>query len=257
VLSIVPCVVLAFYALRAVRKQVPFFSPLAVAALFLLYALLPSGYGGWFYINARVIPFVWAALLVRVPESVPRALRLVLALATFAHSGALGIDFVRLTRDREEIAKGIPHVPERANLLPLVFNRKGSSINTRNMVQAWGPYVTERDASVPMLFATLPSYAVRYREPPPPQLTQVALEDWTIDMKSADHFCGSLRTEGVLSGDCAQTFRERWADFFALVGPRFDHLLFWGASADVRALVPSAYRIVFERAELVIYERTP
>jgi hypothetical protein len=253
--TLVPCLVLAFFALRSWKMDVPFFSAPTLLVVVALYVLVPDAAKGWFYINSRIIPFVWLALIVRVPERMPRALEGVLAAATLSFSVSLGVDFIRLTRDRVAYTKAIPHVAERARLLPMTFKPKGTSDNTRHLSQAWGDYVTAKNTSAPLLFATQASYAVRYRTPPEPGFNQVELEDWFGAMKSTERFCDEMRGDGVSFGDCAKTFREYWSAFFDRVKGTYDHLLFWGAGEDILGLVPNEYQRTFAEGELVLFVR--
>jgi len=253
--TLAPCLVLGGLAIRNWKMPVPFFSPVALVVLAVVYVLLPDAAKGWFYINGRLIPFVWAALIVRVPDRMPRVLEGVLAVATLSYSVSLGVDFVRLARDRAAYTKALPHVAERARLLPLTFKTKGTSDNTRHLSQAWGLYVVAKNTAAPLVFATQPSYAVRYRTLPDVGLSQVELEDWFGAMKSEDKFCAEMRSDGVTTGDCKKTFREYWSTFFDRVKGTFDHLLFWGAGEDILGLVPPAYQRTFAEGDLVLFVR--
>jgi len=255
VVTLVPCLVLAVLALRAWKQSVPFFSPASLVAVALAYVLLPESYAAFFYLNARLIPFVWLALLVRVPEQVPRGLAIALGAATVAYSAALGVDFVRLTREEAELCAGVPYVAEGARLLPLVLDRRGTSVNTEHLGQAWGCYALEKDTAAPLLFAEQPSFALRHRTPPPEQLTAVAIERFLRTMRSERAFCDGRRESGIDVGDCPAEWRRHWNDFFDVARPHFDHLLFWGADKEVRDVVPPDYRLVFEEGRLLVYAR--
>jgi hypothetical protein len=256
VTSLVPCLVLAFVALRAFKKPVPLFSPIALGALAALYIFLPESYAAFFYLNTRIVPFIWVALLVRVPERLSRPVTAVLVLASVLYSASLGIDFVRLTHDQEAFCAGIGAVPARARLFPVILERKGTAVNTFPLLQSWGRYVVAKDTAAPLLFAEQPTFALRYQQAPPDPLAAVAIEQFEGSHASLPKFCAELRENGTRAGDCRAQFRQQWTDFFDVVRPRFDHLLVWGASSDVRDVIPSDYRVIFERGPLLIYARS-
>ena len=178
-----------------------------------------------------------------------------LACAALAYSASLGVDFVRLDRDRREFVAGIPAVPEHAKLLPLVFDTKGASVNTRPLSHTWGYYVEAKRVAAPRLFATSRTFGVAYREPPDPQIEQVALEHFTGAMRDPDAYCRLLGDHGIHSGDCVAGWRARWADFWKDVQPKFDWLLLWDTPAVTMTVIPPEYREVFAKGRLRIMHR--
>ena len=69
--SLVPCLLLgAFGAMSFVKKEKapPFFSGVALAVLGLLYVLSPYKVTNWYHVNSRLIPYIFFALLLRVPD---------------------------------------------------------------------------------------------------------------------------------------------------------------------------------------------
>ncbi len=249
--TIVSCGLLLVLALRRFREKIPFFSPASFVVLILLFAAAPHSMAGAYYFNARVAGFLWLAMLVRVPPELPRPVVAGLVAIMLSFSASLGIDFVRLSRERAQFDEGIPHVAERAQLLPFIFDRKGSSANTRHMMQAWGTYTLEKHAAAPLVFAHSRTYGVSYSTPPPELLDHVELELQIDQLGSEAAFCANDQEKET----CAARYRERWQQLYDVVTPRFDHLLFWGASNDVLANVPAPYARVFERGKLVIYAR--
>jgi hypothetical protein len=249
--SIVACGVLLVLGVRRFREPVPFFSPIALALLAVIYVASPHIIASWFYANTRVVPFLWAALLVRVPERLPRPLVGLLGAIALSFSAALGIDFVRLAREREAFDAGIAHVPERARLLPFVFDRKGASKNTRHLAQAWGSYVLAKHTAAPLVFARSRAYGVSYREPPPPELDHIVFEETIGPLIDEATWCA----KSSIHDDCAPRYAAEWARLWEVIEPRFDHVLFWGATKDVFAHVPSGYARVFESGKLAIYAR--
>jgi hypothetical protein len=253
--TVLPCVAMGLWAIYKWRADVPFFGPLAFAALAALYFFTPYVATNWFHVNSRFIPFLWLAALVRLPEELPRRVLAVLAACAASYTVGMGIDYVRLDREWTRFTSGMSAVPVGAKLLPLVFRRQETSKNTRNLLHAWGFYVTERQTSAPLLFAHSRSFPLMYREPPPLQLNHLVLESFAPSMVNADYMCDSLRSGGVVLDDCEAAWRKQWADFWRQAEPRFDHVLMWAAPAPVMALVPPEYHVVFERDELVILER--
>ena len=254
--TIVPCVALGLLSLLRWKKDVTFFSPLALIVLGLFFAFSPYIATNWFHVNSRFIPFIWMALLVRVPDRLPRRLAPALAVCAVAYSIGMGVDFVRLDRDRAQFTAGIDAVPEGARLLPLVFRRKLTSENTRSLQHTWGFYVMEKQTSAPLLFAHSASFPVMYKEPPAPQFNHLVLEGFAPSMGTPEWMCGTLNAGGICVTDCEGEWRERWADFWRQAEPQYDHVLMWDATPQAMALVPASYRVKFSRERLTVYERT-
>jgi hypothetical protein len=238
------------------RKEAPtFFSPLAVGVLITLFVFSPYIATNWFHFNSRFIPFIWFAALVRVPERLDKRVLGLLGFCGATYVAAMGIDYVRLDRDRAEFTAGMSAVPEGARLLPLIFNPKLTSENTRSLLHAWGFYVTERQTSAPLLFSHSRSFPVMYRKPPPVRFNHLVLEGFAPNMNSPNWVCDVLRNGGVAETDCVGTWRREWRDFWDDARSRFDHVLMWEASPEARALVPPDYRLKFHQGRLAIYER--
>lgn len=262
--SIVPCLLLAFYGAgpRAVprvggegaaRRASPmFFSTIAVLALGLLFCLAPYRITNWYHVNSRLIPFLWVALLLRVPDKLPKRVVAVLGLSAALYSAGMGADFVRLEKDRQEFTAGISAVPEGAKLLPLVFRHKGASDNTRSLLHAWGFYVTDKYTSAPLLFAHSRSFPVMYSTPPPVRFNDLVLENFAATMITSANFCESTR---VVTDDCRGEYRARWAEFWRDAIPLYDHVLLWQPSDEALELVPADYGVTFRQGGLVIMER--
>jgi hypothetical protein len=253
--SLVPCVVLAYIGIRRAKEDVPFFSPIALALLAALFLALPYIATNWFHVNSRFIPFIWMALLVRVPEKMPRRVLTVLALAAVPYTIGMGVDFVRLDADRAKFTAGVSAVPTGARLLPLIFKRKLTSENTRSLLHAWGFYTMEKQTSAPLLFAHSRSFPLMYKEPPPIQFNHLVLESFAASMQAPTWTCDALRQGGIYVSDCEGMYRARWAEFWASATPEFDHVLMWDATAEAKAQVPPQYRVKFEQDRLLILER--
>jgi hypothetical protein len=253
--SLVPCVLLGVYgAVSFFRKEKapPFFSGVALAVLALLYIFAPYKVTNWYHVNSRLIPFIFFALLLRVPDRLPKKLAFALGLSAVLYSAAMGVDFVRLDRDRRDFIAGIDAVPQNARLLPLLFNHKGTSDNTRSLLHAWGFYVEAKHTSAPLLFAHSRSFPVMYSTPPPMRFNHLVLEPFAPDMASPEGICRAI---GVVVNDCNAEYRARWGEFWHDATPMFDHVLLWDATPEALAEVPPDYRVVFRQDKLVIMQR--
>ncbi len=253
--TLVPCLGMGLWAIYRWRDDVPFFGPVPLLALAALYFFSPYVATNWFHVNSRFVPFLWLAALLRLPDRMPRRFFAVLAACALSYSLGMGVDYVRLRAEWTRFDAGMGVVPEGSRLLPLVFRSKETSENTRNLLHAWGFYVVEKMTSAPLLFAHSRSFPVMYRDPPESRFNHLVLENFAPIMGKPDWICGMLRTGGVVVDDCNQFWRDRWAEFWRSAVPDFDHVLMWDPPREVLALVPSAYKIVFQRDELVIFER--
>lgn len=250
--SMVPCLLLAYYGFANRREAPRFFSPIALVALGVLFCLVPYHVTNWYHVNSRLIPYIWIALLLRAPDRLPKGVIAALGVSAVLYSAGMGTDFVRLERDRQRFTAGVSSVPEGAKLLPLVFEHKGVSENTRSLLHAWGFYVTERNTSAPLLFAYSRSFPVMYSVPPPIRFNDLVLENFAATMKTSANFCQSNR---VVTSDCQSEYRARWADFWHDATPLYDHLLLWQPSEEALALVPPEYSVAFRQDGLVIMQR--
>ncbi len=253
--TLVPCITMGLWALYRWRDEVPFFGPVAFAVLWAFYLFTPYVATNWFHVNSRFIPFLWLAMILRLPERLPRRAPGILAVCAASYAAGMGVDYARLQRDIGRFTAGMAAVPEGSNLLPLIFRSKGTSENTRSLLHAWGFYVVQKLTSAPLLFAHSRSFPVMYRDPPPVQFNHLVLESFAPSMASPDWLCNVLRTGGIPPSDCGAAWRERWAEFWRDAEPRFDHVLMWSAPKDVMALVPPDYRVVFQRDELTVLKR--
>lgn len=253
--SIVPCALLFLCAvpgLRHARPRAAFFSPLALLMLALLFAFVPYKLTNWFHVNSRFIPFLWIGLLLYVPDRLPKLVVGALGLSAVLYSAGMGVDYVRLDRERLEFTAGMDAVPEGSRLLPLMFRHKGASVNTRNLLHMWGYYVTEKKTSAPILFAHSRSFPITYAEPlPPPRFNHLVLETFAVESGTPAAVCRSAnRYDG-----CDALFKETWTRFYDEATPRYDHLLLWDAPPEAAAMVPASYERTFARGRLAIYRR--
>ena len=254
--SLVATLGLAFFGWKNRRECPPFFGGCAFLAMGLAYLFVPYIATNWFHVNSRFIPYLWVAALLRVPEHLDRRAVRALVASAALYSLGMGIDYVRLDRDRAEFTAGMDAVPEGSHLLPLIFRRKLTSENTRSLLHAWGFYVMQKQTDAPLLFAHSRSFPVMYREPPPPRFNHIVLETFAPDMTSPDWMCGTLRRGGIVE-DCGALYRQVWSDFWKEAVPRYDHVLLWDATPEAKANVPAAYRVSFEKGRLTVLERAP
>ncbi len=252
--SIVPAIGLAAFAFTRRRERPAFFGPWALGVLASMYVFMPYIATNWFHVNSRIIPYLWVAALLRVPERLDKRVVGLLVASAVAYSLGMGADYVRLDHDREKFTAGIAAVPKDAHLLPLIFRRQLTSENTRSLLHAWGYYVAEKETDAPLLFAHSASFPVMYREPPPIRFNHLVLESFAQNMRTPDWMCGALRGGGVVV-DCERAWREAWAQFWAEALPRYDHVLLWDPTPEALALVPAQYRVTFRQDRLTILAR--
>ena len=60
-----------------------------------------------------------------------------------------------------------------------------------------------------------------------------------------------------MAGDCAELYARVWDDFWTDTKTRFDRVVMYGPSADVRAAIPAAFRVVYDRDETVVLATSP
>lgn len=253
--TLLPCAALVFFGVVRRKESPTFFSPTALFVLAALYCFLPYIVTNWFHVNSRVVPYVWFALLLRVPDRLPKRAAAALVAAAAAYSVGLGVDYVRLDREQKAFSAGVVAVPEGARLLPLLFRHKESSDNTRNLLHAWGYYVVERHTAAPLLFAHSRSFPVMYSEPPPVRFNHLVLEGFASSMSTPSTMCKSMFQGNMVVDDCDGIFRTLWSQFYAEALPRYDHLLTWDATPEARAVIPPEYELAFQQGKLAIYER--
>jgi hypothetical protein len=261
-MTVVPAVLLPAFAWierqherqQARQTDRPFLSWLALGILAAGYVALPVMASNWWYLNCRLVPFLWAGLLLRLPATLPRPVTAVLAACALAFSVATGADYVRLDRDRAEFTAGMDAVPERATLLPLMFKRTKTSTFTASLNHAWGYYTVEKDTSAPLAFAVERSYPITYREFPPRALIPPALDRFAELRGTPAQVCKSLGRWPV-DASCTAAWRDLWDGFWREAEPRFSHVLTWAMPPEARPMIPAQYQRTFAAGELEIYAR--
>jgi hypothetical protein len=253
-MTIVPALMLPWLAWK--RRQVPrsFFSLPALAILAGAYLALPEMVSNWHYLNCRLVPFLWVGLALRLPATLPRPMALVLAACALSSSAVLGIDYVRLDRDRAEFTAGAAAVPTRATLLPLLFKHRKTSDFTASLTHAWAYYTVANDASAPLVFAVERSYPITYRDFPPRKLIPPALDRFAERYGTPAQLC-KVVGQAPVDPACTAAWRELWNGFWREAEPRYGHLLTWSLPPEARPLIPGSYQRVLAIGELEIYAR--
>lgn len=252
--TVVPALLLPVFAWRERDIERPFFSRAALVCLGFAYLALPTMLSNWNYLNCRLVPFIWAGLLLRLPDRLPRPVTAALAASALAFSAALGVDYVRLDRDRAAFTAGIDAVPEHATLLSLVFNRSKTSTFIASLTHAWGYYTVAKDASGPLVFGVERTYPITYKEFPPGKLIPPALDRFAERNGTPADVCKRLG-QAPTDPACRAAWQDVWSGFWREAEPRFSHLLTWAIPAEARTLIPPGYHRVFSAAELEIYAR--
>ncbi len=259
-MTIVPALLLpyVFWKTRAdERRPRPFLSTPAMAILAAAYVALPVMLSNWNYLNCRLVPFLWAGLVLRVPTTLPRPVAIVLVACALSFSAVLGIDYARLDRDRAAFTAGMDAVPARATLLPLLFQQSKTSDFTASLTHAWAYYTIAKNASAPLVFAVERSYPITYRDFPPRALIPPALDRFAELSGTPAQVCKLLRRFPI-DAACTSAWRDLWNAFWQEAEPRFSHVLTWAMPPEARPLIPERYHLVFAAGDLEIYtHRTP
>ena len=250
--TVIPAIALPILAWRR-RHEPAQLTGWATAAVIVLYLGLPLMISNWWYLNSRMVPFVWIVLAVRVPPALPRWLIALLVASSLAFSAALGVDYVRLERDRAELSSGIDAVPARATLLPLLFQHRRTSEFTASLTHTWASYVLAKQTSAPLVFAVERSYAITYRKFPPPALIPPALDRFAELNATPAQLCDRAPPAATNLADCTAIWHLLWSQFWAEAEPRFSHVLTWAMPPEARAMMPASYRVVFTSGDLAIW----
>jgi hypothetical protein len=226
----------------------------AMAALAAAYAALPVMLSNWSYLHCRLVPFLWAGLALRLPAKVPRLVAVGLVVCALSSSTVMGIDYIRLDHDRAAFTAGMDAVPERATLLPLLFEKSKTGDFTASLTHAWGYYTVVKNTSAPLVYAMERSYPIIYRDFPPGAIIQPALDQFAEQYATPTQVCKLLHQFPVDSA-CTTVWRELWNAFWQQAEPHFSHLLTWAIPPEARPMIPKQYHRVFAAGELEIYAR--
>ncbi len=253
-MTIVPALLLPYFAWAQRRAPRPFLSTAAMAVLAVAYVGLPDMMSNWNYLNSRLVPFLWVGLALRLPLTLPRPVAVLLAASALSFSAVQGVDYVRLDRDRVEFTAGIEAVPRGAQLLPLLFNQRKTSHYTASLAHAWGYYVVAKGTAAPLVFGVERSYPITYRDFPPRKLIPPAIDQFAVQYGTPAKVCKALG-QAPVDAACTAAWRELWAGFWQEATPRFTHLLTWAIPPESRPMIPDVYHRIFAAGELEIYAR--
>ena len=253
-MSVVPALLLPYFAWKQRREARAFFTTPAMGFLVAAYVTLPFMLSNWWYLNCRLVPFLWAGLALRLPVKLPRPVTVVLVACALSFSAIMGIDYVRLDRDRAAFTAGMDAVPVRATLLPLLFKHRKTSDFTASLTHAWGYYTVLKNTSAPLVFAVERSYPISYREFPPRDLISPALDQLAETQGTPAQVCKLLHQVPV-DAACAAAWQKLWNDFWRQAESRFSHVLTWAIPNEARPMLPRQYRRIFAAGELEIYAR--
>ncbi len=223
--SLATTAALGIALVRDRKRDVPIFSTFAACVLLVVHFAAPSEAFDWFAVNSRVLPFLYAIALVRVP-ALPKFGVFIAATISCVWSAGLALDYARLDRDFKIATSGAAFVPEGADLFPVIFDPKGSSENTWALLNVWGMYVVDRHTSAPLLFAHSPSFPLGYKTGAKNALADSSFAQEPHDQATWRKFGESLATRG-------------W-------------ILEWGWSPP-DMIEPPAHVLAFENGKLRIY----
>ncbi|MDF2696604.1 MAG: hypothetical protein K0S65_4987 [Labilithrix sp.] len=255
--TVVPAIVLAVVAGFRWREGRALLGPAPLIVLVLAYLLGPYVAFDANYITPRLIPFLWAAALVRLPARLPRPIVGALVVAAAIYLVGMPIDLFRLSRELDAFAAGAPAVPEGARLLPLNFNARVTSKNTFSLGTAWGLYVLERHTSAVDAWANVPSMPIMLRTPLPQHLEPMARLRFIRDTRTREVFCADRRSKRMVTVNCEEQWRDEWDMFWREALPSFDQLLLWDPPSEVRETVPESFVETFVEGRLHILTRRP
>lgn len=255
--SLVPALLLLVTVALRGQRRLPFVSIAAVAVLALGYVLLPSFmFPTWAYFNTRFVPFLWLALLLRVPDRLPRKWLALVAFAGVAGTAGNGLALLRMDRDVAEFRSGLPFVDEGARLLPLLFSVKSPGDNIEPVLHAWGHYTLERGTSADLLWASRSVDAVQYRTLPPSRFHHDVIQNLPRAMASAERWCETLlREASTVPEDCGEAWADAWTSYLTSAEKRYTQVLVWDAPAPALALIAQHFPVVHRQGRLVIGRR--
>jgi hypothetical protein len=253
--SLVPAIALAVVAAIRWREGRDLLGPAPLVVLVLAYLLGPYVAFDANYITPRLIPFLWAAALVRLPDRLPRILNAAVGVAAVTYLVGMPIDLFRLSREFDDFAAGASSVPKGARLLPLNFNARVTSKNTFSLGTAWGLYVIERHTSAVDAWANVPSMPIMLRRPLPHHLEPMMRLRFIRDTRTPAIFCADRQAKRMVTTNCEEMWREEWQQFWKEALPSFDHILLWDPPPEVRTTVPDTFEESFVQGRLHILAR--
>jgi hypothetical protein len=256
--GLVPAIVLAVLAASSWRRapgDPPLFGAPASLVLLGLYFAAPYQTVGLGYAGSRILPFVWLAALVRVPERLPRGLAALVGAASVFYVAAMAIDTVRLAGDEDEVAAGVSAVPAGARLDVFLFSTRLTSKNTWSLATAWGEYVVDAGAHTWEMPGDTPSLPFRWRGPPPGRLETSAHHRFMDAVATRGGFCARREGLGLDAASCDAAWRAEWAGYYREVDPYVDAIVMWDPPQDSLDQVPQNWRPSLHQGRLWIFAR--
>ena len=255
--ALIPALTLIMLAVRVRDSRPPILTTTAVVTLAVCYGCVPFAVSPvWANFNTRFLPFLWVALLVRVPAKLPRRLTGLLVCAALAGSATSGVWMMRRSADIEEFRSGLPHVEKGAKLLPLLFSVKSPGDNIEPFIHAWAYYAMERDTSTDMIWASRSVDAIHYRVAPPTRFHHDYIQNSPRTLFSAERWCATLmRGATLVPEDCRGAWEKEWRSYLKSASERFSYVLIWDPPAPALALIEESYAIVHRQGRLLIGKR--
>ena len=240
-MTIVPALLLPGFAWKQRRAARPFFSTPAMAVLAAAYVGLPVMLSNWWYLNCRLVPFLWAGLLLRLPEQRCRGRSRSCSRSARCRSRpSTGVDYVRLDRDRAEFTAGIDAVPARRHAAAVDVQAQQDQRFHRQPDPRLG-LLHGREGHVgaagvrgrALLPDHLPGLSAARADP-------AGARPVRRDVPAPRRRCASCSARSRSTPACTAAWRELWAGFWREAEPRFSHLLTWAMPPEARPHDPAA-----------------
>jgi hypothetical protein len=257
-IGLVPAIVLAGLVAASWRRtpgDPPLFGAHASLLLLALYFAAPYQTVGIGYAGSRILPYVWLAALVRVPDRLHPGLGRLVGAASVLYVAAMAVDTVRLAREEDEVAAGVAAVPTGARLDVFLFRTRLTSTNTWSLSTAWGEYVVGAGAHTWEMPGDTPSLPFHWRARPPGRLETSAHHRFMDAVATRSGFCTQRETLGLDPASCDAAWRAEWASYYREVDPYVDAIVMWDPPQDSLDQVPGQWRPTFHRGRLWIFTR--
>ncbi len=250
-MTVIPAILLPVLAWRGRSTPRRFLSNGAMAGLALGYVALPIMMSNWCYLNCRLVPFLWVGSALCLPDVLPRRLPTVLVACALSFSAMLGLDYLRLDRDRAEFTSGMSAVPRGAMVMPLLFKPHKTADFVASLAHSWAYYTVQKDAVVPLVFAVERSTPITWAKFPPSKIIEPTLDQFAEHYGTPSQVCEALG-QPATDAFCTAAWHSLWDGFWNDVRPRFTHLLTWAMPPEAREMIPTAYRRTFVAGQLEI-----
>ena len=253
--SMAALVALVALGWRRATSPLPLFGSWALLSLLVLYFAAPYQTVGLGYAGSRVLPYLWLAVLLRVPERLTRGWAAMLGTSAALYVAGMAVDEARLARDEDELAAGVDAVGRGARLDVFIFSPRVTSKNTWSLSTAWGDYVVRSHARTWEMPGDTPSLPFRWSEPPPPRLETSAHHRFMDGMRTRSAFCAKREAGGLDAAECERQWRAGWASYYREVDPFIDAILMWDPPDDSLSQVPAGWGLAFRGGKLWIFSR--